>query len=132
MLDIDDYKIYNPKCLLCNKRLMIFCKRRYLSFTCRRCVSSKKNKILDVRFKFQVKFITDERNKRRELFSMVRRLHNYKLIYKRGAGKACLFKYDKNNFAYFVMEMPVKLFIKFLNMNENQLFNEINKHLLFI
>lgn len=130
MQSIHDYKIYNPKCLLCNKRLMKTSKKHYISFACKKCVSSSSNKILDTRFKFQVKFIKN--NNLRELFSIVRRSDDYKLIYKKNSNTASLLKYDKNNYTSFIMEVPIKLFLKFLNMPEPQLINTINTHLLFL
>ena len=130
--DIVDYKLYNPKCLLCNKRLMKFCKRRYLSFACKKCLQPYKKNILDIRFKFQVKFITNSKNKSRKLFSIVRRISNYKLIYNKKMNNAALFEYNKQQVPHFVMDLPNKLFKKFILMQEHDLIKEINKHLLFI
>ena len=130
--DAVDYKLYNPKCLLCNKRMIKFCKRRYLSFTCKKCLQPHKKNILDIRFKFQVKFITNSKNKSRKLFSIVRRINNYKLIYNKKLNNASLFKYNKQQIPYFITDLPNKLFKKFILMQENDLIREINKHLLFI
>lgn len=129
MRAIKEYKLMHPKCLICLKRLSKISKRGYINFACTKCVSLDESRILDSKFKFQVK-VFKSKNKKRQLYSITRRLDKYKILYKND--NCILLEYDNDNYPWFVSQFPPKLFIEILKMNECQILQKIKKLLMFI